>query len=215
MSLKACVEGAIPDLTTMTDRASNGTVVFLDRKLTNSEAGVNDEVKHVLIEILKEAIIEINHEYFYKVDFGPGVYPQHHIVSHDLFCTCTLEADCPAVTAVRVYLQRRIGETASTPSPGYFPAAPHYCPVCGARAYYEPSLSSHHRGIGWHCSNYGAAHYWQHQGIALRAAYAEKWKRLGIDPETFKVGPVFPFKDGYDPERDPESLCSNHMPVAP
>jgi hypothetical protein len=49
----------------------------------------------------------------------------------------------------------------------------------------------------------------------LQVAYAEKWKKLGIDPELFTVGPVFPFKDDYDPERDPESLCSNRMPVAP
>jgi len=183
---------------------ANRTIVVLDRKLTASQARVSNEVKQILTSLISEAVVKVFREYFYRVDFGSGVYPQFHVVSYDLYCACVLEADCPAVTAVKYYLEKGVCVFAKTPCPGYFPAAPHYCPVCGvARAYYEPGLSSHQRGIGWHCSNYGASHYWKHRGIVIQAAFAEKWKRLGIDPETFKVGPVFPFKDGYDPERDP------------
>jgi len=145
--------------------------VVLDSTLTASQARVSPEVKHILTDILKEALITTYHEYFYRVDFGPGVYAQIHYVSHDLYCACVLEADCPAVTAVKVYLQRGIGEATKTPSPGYFPAVPHYCPVCGARACYEPGLSSHHRGMGWQCSKHGIAHYWQYQGSLSRVAY--------------------------------------------
>ena len=107
------------------------------------------------------------------------------------------------------------GEPANTPRPGYFLTVPHVCPVCSSKAYYEPKLSSRNRGVGWICAEGGSSCYWKHQGIVLRASYAEKWKRLGIDPETFKVGPVFPFKDDYDPERVPESHCTNRRPVAP
>jgi len=184
---------------------ANRTTVILDRKLTASQARVSNEVKQILTSLITEAVVKIFREYFYLVDFGPGVSPRLHIVSHDLYCTCVLEGDCAAVVAVKVYL-REGGEPANTPRPGYFLIVPHVCPVCRCsnKSYYEPRLSSRNRGIGWSCEKGGTSHYWQHQGIVLQAAYAEKWKRLGIDPETFKVGPVFPFKDGYDPERVPE-----------
>jgi hypothetical protein len=194
---------------------ANRTTVVLDRKLTASQARVSAEVKQILTSLITEAVVKVFHEYFYLVDFGPGAYPQHHVVSHDLYCSCALEADCPAVTAVKYYLEKGVCEYVKTICPGYFPAVPHYCPVCDSKAYYEPRLTSRNRGMGWRCATGGTACYWKHQGIVLQAAYAEKWKKLGIDPETFKVGPVFPFKDGYDPERVPESHCSNRMPVAP
>jgi hypothetical protein len=148
--------------------------VVLDHKLAASKARVSLEVKHVLINILKEAIITVYHDFFYRVDFGPGVYPQAHVVSHDLFCSCVLVSDCPSVTAVKLYLHRGIGEAAKSPSPGFFPAVPHYCPVCGAIACFEPKLSSRHRGIGWHCSKHGATHYWLHQGSVHRSTNSEK-----------------------------------------
>jgi len=163
MSHKSLVEGEIPNLLTVAASGSNNRVVFLDRKLTNSQARVNTEVKQILTNILKESLIVVYHEFFYRVDFGPDVKPNLHIISNDLVCACTQERDCPAVVAVKVYL-RDGGEPAKNPHPGYFPAVPHVCPVCGARACYEPRLSSHHRGIGWQCSKSGAAHYWQHQG---------------------------------------------------
>jgi hypothetical protein len=196
--------------------AADRKEVVLDSILTASQARVSNEVKQILTSLITEAVVKVFHEYFYRVDFGSGVSPRLHIVSHDLYCTCVLEGDCAAVVAVKVYL-REGGEPANTTRPGYFLTVPHVCPVCRCsnKAYYEPRLSSRNRGVGWICAVGGSSCYWRYQGIALRAAYAEKWKRLGIDPENFKVGPVFPFKDGYDPERDPESHCSNRRPVAP
>jgi len=128
---------------------ANRTTVVLDRKLTASQARVSANVKQILTSLITEAVVKVYHEYFYRVDFDPGVYPQLHIVSHDMYCTCSLEADCPAVTAVKYYLQKEEGEPAKAPRPGYFPAVPHFCPVCGAKAYYEPRLTSRNRGVGW------------------------------------------------------------------
>ena len=145
--------------------------IVLDPTLTASQARISPAIKHILTCILKEAIITVTNTYFYRVDFGPGVQPQIHIVSHDLYCSDSLSADCPAVTAVKFYLQRGIGEPAKAPCPGYFPAVPHFCPVCGARACYDPRLSSHHRGVGWQCASHGASHYWQHQGTIPRPAF--------------------------------------------
>ena len=170
MNIKTYSNGTIPNLLTMPNLSSNGTDVCLDHRLTNSEARVNDEVKRILTGILREAIVEAYQTYFYKVDFGPGVRPQIHIVSHDLYCSDLLLADCPAVTAVKLYLLRGTGKPAQTPPPGFFPAVPACCPICSALAFYEARLSSHHRCVGWRCSKYGTAHYWQHQGTIPRPA---------------------------------------------
>jgi hypothetical protein len=143
--------------------------VMLDSTLAASQARISPEIRHILIDILKEAIISVFSTYFYRVDFGSDVAPQIHYVTHDLYCSCVLEADCPAVTAVKVYLQRRMGEPAKTPCSGYFPAVPHFCPVCGARVSYAPELSLHHRGIGWKCSKFGRSHYWYHQAKSYRS----------------------------------------------
>lgn len=145
--------------------------VVLDSSLTASQARISPEVKHILTNILKEAFVVVHHGFFYRVDFGPDVHPQLHIVSHDMYCNCALEMDCAALVAVKLYL-RDGGEPVKTPFPGYFPAAPHFCPVCGARACYDPRLSSHHRGIGWQCSKQGVVHYWQHQGMVPRVVCA-------------------------------------------
>jgi hypothetical protein len=170
MNIRPDGNRTIPNYLTMPNRSLNGTAVCLNGKLTNSEARINNEVKQILTGILKEAIITVHNNYFYYVDFGPGVQPRLHIVSHDLYCSDLLLADCPAVTTVKIYLLRRTGEVAKIPTPGFFPAVPSYCPICSARAFYEPRLSSHHRGVGWRCSKYGTAHYWQHQGMIPRPA---------------------------------------------
>jgi hypothetical protein len=201
MNTKAFYKGDIQDQLIMPDRGSNGIDVCLDHRLTNSEARVNDDVKKVLACVIRQAIVRPFHDYYYRVDFGPGVSPQYHIVSHDLFCTCALEADCAAVIAVRMYL-RDGGEPAKTPRPGYFLTVPHVCPICGSRAYYQPKLSSNNRGVGWECQTGEKKHYWQNELAALQAAYAAKWKKLAIDPSSFQKLSTFSFKDGYDPEQD-------------
>ena len=166
--------GVIQNPISMLDRSSNAIGVILDQTLTASMARISPDVRRVLTSILKEALVVVFHEYFYRVNFGLDVYPSIHIVTHNLFCSCPLEQDCPAATAVKVYLHRGVGEIARTPDPGYFPTVPHYCPVCGARSCYDPELSSHHRGVGWGCSRHGATHYWQHQGSLLRVTYKGK-----------------------------------------
>ncbi|MEW5868281.1 MAG: hypothetical protein AB1894_03330 [Chloroflexota bacterium] len=54
--------------------------------------------------------------YFYAVDLGPGVKPQHHRVGKNAECTCHLAECCPAVEAVRSYLEAG-GERAPDPPP--------------------------------------------------------------------------------------------------
>ena len=180
---------------------SNSTTLQLDRSLSVSQVYVDDEVRKILTGVIRQAIVKVYHDYYYRVDFGPGVRPQYHIVSHDMYCTCELEADCAAVIAIRMYL-RDGGEPTKAPRPGYFLTVPHTCPICGSRAYYQPKLSSKNRGLGWECHSGGKKHYWQNELAALQAAYAAKWKRLEIDPAAFKKLPQFNFKDGYDPEQD-------------
>ena len=182
----------------------NSTALHLDRTLAVSQAQINEKVNETLSSLIQEAIVKVFHDHYYRVDFGPGVKPEYHIVSHDLYCSCALEQDCPAVVAVEVYLQEG-GEPAREPNPGYFLTVPHACPICGAKAYYCPRLSSHNRGIGWECGTGGKSHYWRHEFAVLQAVYAEKWKRLGVDPASFKKELLgFSFKDGYNPERIPE-----------
>lgn len=152
-----------------------------------------------LSSALRGARVSIHQEYFYRVDFGPDVDPRVHIVGKDGACTCGLEKDCPAVQAVKRYLKAG-GESAGAPRPGYYPAAPRCCPICRSEhgltvpARYDPGLSSKHRGIGWRCSKYGAAHYWLDQARA--AAQTSVRKGLPVDPPA-----AHPFPDGYDPER--------------
>ena len=189
-------------------KTSNNTTLLLDQKLTITQAHINSGVKRILTGVIREAIVNLYHEYYFKVDFGPDVRPQFHIVSHDMYCNCALEADCAAIVAVRIYL-RDGGEPAKAPRPGYFLTVPHACPICGSRAYYQPKLSSHNRGIGWECHTGGKAHYWRNELAALQAAYAAKWKRLEIDPAEFKKLPLFNFKDGYDPEQEPTYSCQS------
>jgi hypothetical protein len=174
MNIKVSYKDDIQDNLIMNERGSNGTGVILDHTLAASRARISPEVRRILTSILKEALVVVFHEYFYRVNFSLDVYPSIHIVTHNLYCSCPLEHDCPAVTAVKVYLQRGIGEIARTPNPGFFPALPHYCPICGARACYDPELSSHHRGVGWQCSQHGTSHYWKYQGSLPRVAYLDK-----------------------------------------
>jgi hypothetical protein len=109
--------------------------------------------------------------YFYVVDLGPEVRPQLHHVGKDRRCTCGLGADCPAVPVVADYL-RAGGKRAPDVPPGFYPAVPQACTVCGAETHYAPELSSRHRGAGWSCAKAGKAHYWLAQVSTLRAALA-------------------------------------------
>lgn len=109
--------------------------------------------------------------YGYTVDFGPEVQPRFHSVGKDKRCACSSGANCPAVDVVADYL-RAGGQRAPEPPHGYLLYAPAVCPVCGARAYDDPALSSRVRGAGWGCSKEGSHHYWQWRTSVLREAMA-------------------------------------------
>jgi hypothetical protein len=96
--------------------------------------------------------------YFYAIDFGPGVRPQHHRVGKNAICTCYLGELCPAVDVVRAYLAAG-GERAPEPPPGYYPVIPAKCPICRAKVTFDVKLSSKYRGAGWRCEVGGSAHY--------------------------------------------------------
>ena len=97
--------------------------------------------------------------YFYAVDLGSHVRPQHHRVGINAECTCALGSSCPAVDAVRAYLKDG-GKRAERPPYGFYPVRPAKCPICQARTASDMSLSSRHRGEGWICPS-GKSHYWQ------------------------------------------------------
>jgi hypothetical protein len=177
--------------------------VVLDCKFAASKARINPEIRMILIGLLKEAIVVVmNNKYHYRVNFGPDVQPKVHIVSWDLVCTCPLEIDCVAVVAVKKHLKDG-GQVADTPQPGFWPTIPHKCPVCGGMVHYNPQLSSKHRGLGWTCEN-DKAHYWTHQGQVLAQAF--KGKKVTALDET----KVFPFPEGYDPNREYPTTCCPH-----
>jgi hypothetical protein len=180
--------------------SASSKAVVLDGTLTASRARISPAVKQILTGLLKEAVVTVQDKFFYLVAFGPDVQPQRHTVSHDLFCTCGLEQDCAAVTAVKKYL-RDGGEPAGVPEPGYYPVAPHVCPVCGGKVHPHIRLSSRHRGIGWRCEKGGSSCYWTAQVQALQGRCQEKNSRPGaIEPVTLQNNP-FKFSAGYDPDR--------------
>jgi hypothetical protein len=111
--------------------------------------------------------------YFYAVDFGPGVRPQHHRIGHNGICSCYLGDLCPAVDVVRVYLADG-GEPVPEPPPGYYPVIPLKCPICGSPVTFDSKLSSRQRGAGWRCTAGGSAHYWERMGQALAQKFAAR-----------------------------------------
>jgi hypothetical protein len=174
---------------------------YLDATLTASKARVSQEIRAILTGLLKEAlVVVIDEKYHYRVDFGPDVKPQHHIVSWDLACTCSQLEDCPAVTAVKKHLQDG-GKAVEPPRPGYWPLIPHKCPICSGKVHFNRELSSKHRGLGWTCEE-DKGHYWMHQGQIL--AQVHKGKNAGVHDYAKE----YPFPEGYDPNREyPSTSC--------
>lgn len=114
--------------------------------------------------------------FFYAVDLGDHVRPQHHRVGINAECTCALGCSCPAVEAVRVYLAEG-GKRAERPAYGFYPVRPAKCPVCHAKTAIAKSLNSRNRGEGWICPS-GKSHYWQHRATisAMRQKLAAQGK---------------------------------------
>ncbi len=146
--------------------------------------------------------------YFYAVDFGPDVRPQHHRVDKHKRCACYLGADCPAVAAVASYL-RDGGERTPDPPLGYFPVAPAECPICGEKASYDASLSSPKRGAGWRCAIGGSAHYWEYHVIHVLA------RQLRESPWLFP--PVYDARGQliYPGMRRDDLVSGDYQPIWP
>jgi hypothetical protein len=134
------------------------------------------------------------------VDFGENVRPQRHIVSHDLTCSCTLEADCAAVTTVKKYLKDG-GQAAELPEAGFYPVAPHIYPICGGKVHPDVRLPSRHRGIGWRCEKGGSSCYWTAEVRALKTRCRAKNNRMGALEVVALQSASFSFPSGYDPNR--------------
>ena len=118
--------------------------------------------------------------YFYAMDFGPGVHPQHHRVGKNAICTCYLGKLCPAVDVVRAYLAAG-GERTPDPPPGYYPVIPARCPICAARVTFDTQLSSKYRGAGWRCEVGGSAHYWKRMvQVSAWNAARKRASQLGL-----------------------------------
>jgi len=170
------------------------------------------QIKEVDVHKLRqEALVSVS-GYFYAVDLGTDIHPQHHRVGKDRRCTCSLGADCPAVLAVIDYL-RQGGERAPDVPSGYYPVVPQACPVCGAKAYYVPGLTSRRRGIGWACERGSETHYWEAHVRSLRQALdANPWlfppvqaadgRQLypGLKREEVLTESQ-PWPEGYNPDR--------------
>lgn len=122
--------------------------------------------------LLNEVQVSVS-GYFYMVDFGPGIRPQHHRIGSNGVCSCYLGELCPAVDVVRVYLADG-GEPVPDPPPGYYPVTPHKCPICGSPVRFDIKLSSRQRGAGWRCASGGSAHYWQLMGQVLAQKFAAR-----------------------------------------
>ena len=116
--------------------------------------------------------------YFYAVNLGLDVRPQHHRVAINGECTCSLGRGCPAVKAVQKYLAEG-GQRVKRPPYGYYPVRPVKCPVCKSSVRFDLSLSSRNRGAGWVCVAGGKSHYWQNRAhITLMRSRLAKKERM-------------------------------------
>lgn len=122
--------------------------------------------------LLDEAVVEGTFGFFYHVNLGHSVRPQHHRVDWNGVCTCDLGAECSACDSVRDYLAHG-GRQAPTPRRGYYPIRPATCPICGAKTYTDQSVGSTNRGEGWGCRNAGTSHYWADRANILKDAISE------------------------------------------
>lgn len=123
----------------------------------------------------EEIFVEGAFGFFYHVNLGRSVRPQHHRVDWNGICTCDLGADCPATHAVRNYLAHG-GQQALMPRHGYYPIRPAACPICGAKTYTDQTLGSPSRGEGWGCRAAGKSHYWADRARILQEGFsANPW----------------------------------------
>jgi len=104
--------------------------------------------------------------YRYKVDFGPTVKPQVHLVDKQRRCSCELGATCPAIEAVAEYL-RNGGQRAPDPMPP--------CPICGAETFRDRVWDGKYtKELGWRCTVGGLTHFLQAKGERIKQALRQR-----------------------------------------
>jgi len=103
----------------------------------------------------------------YKVDFGPSVKPQVHLVDQQQHCSCELDTACPAIKAVVEYL-RNGGQRAPEPLPP--------CPICGAETYRDRDWDNQYtHELGWRCTVGGLTHFLQAKTERIKEAFRRKY----------------------------------------
>lgn len=108
--------------------------------------------------------------YGYRVDYGPNVTPQIHLVTKLKKCQCYLGTECPAVAAVAEYLKAG-GQRAPDPAFDFWPWVPKACPICGAHAEPDSTLPiTKEHGHGWKCTQSGSLCYWAARTVPLYVA---------------------------------------------
>ncbi len=104
--------------------------------------------------------------YRYKVDFGPSVKPQVHLVDKQLRCSCELGITCLAIEAVAEYL-RNGGQQAPDPMP--------LCPICGAETFRDRNWDNKYtKELGWRCTVGGLTHFLQARTERIKEAFRRK-----------------------------------------
>jgi hypothetical protein len=105
--------------------------------------------------------------YRYKVDFGPSVKPQVHLVDQQKHCSCELDTACPAIKAVAEYL-RNGGKRA----PELLPP----CPICGAETFHDRDWDNQYtHELGWRCTAGGLTHFLQAKTEKIKEAFRRKY----------------------------------------
>jgi hypothetical protein len=105
--------------------------------------------------------------YLYKVDFGPSVRPQVHLVDQHQHCSCELDTACPAIKAVEEYLNNG-GQRALEPLPP--------CPICGAETFRDRDWDNKYtHELGWRCTAGGLTHFLQAKTEKIKEAFRRKY----------------------------------------
>jgi hypothetical protein len=105
--------------------------------------------------------------YRYKVDLGPTVKPQVHLVDKQRRCSCELGVTCPAIEAVAEYL-RNGGKCAPDPLP--------LCPICGAETFHDRDWDNKYtQEFGWRCTVGGLTHFLQAKTEKIKEAFRRKY----------------------------------------
>jgi len=108
--------------------------------------------------------------YRYKVDYGPSVRPQVHLVDQQHHCSCELDNACPAIKTVAEYLSNG-GLRAPEPLPP--------CPVCGAETFRDRDWDNKYtHELGWRCTVGGLTHFLLVKTEKIKQAFRLKFSAV-------------------------------------